>query len=383
MRELTKLKKDANLIFDSDIAFYLNPDYIYIPVKKNYNLLVKKGSPILMGQIIIENNLNKVISPISGRASAIKKMSIGSKELPCLVIENDFKEKSKLIKRKNLKLDKDTIISKLYEYYFKYIASVLETKKINNLIINGLEDEPYIYNNSYILNTYPKEILEMSDMLEDAFKINKTSIAIKSSDSKNIEAYLSKVGTYPQITLSLIEDKYLLANPFFLMEYLHLSQIDTLVLSASELYNIYNALKYNKHITETFITLSGPALEKSKVIKVKIGTLLSDAIINNVKIKTEDVKYIYGGLMTGFEVDPSKTIITSETKGVVIIPNVEIPEKECTLCGLCYKLCPVKVNPKKVMDTGKPSSNCLDCGLCSYICPSHINLRRYLRGEHE
>lgn len=383
MRELTKLKKDANLIFDSDIAFYLNPDYIYIPVKKNYNLLVKKGSPILMGQIVIENNLNKVISPISGRASAIKKMSIGPKELPCLVIENDFKEKSKLIKRKNLKLDKDTIISKLYEYYFKYIASVLETKKINNLIINGLEDEPYIYNNSYILNTYPKEILEMSDMLEDAFKINKTSIAIKSSDSKNIEAYLSKVGTYPQITLSLIEDKYLLANPFFLMEYLHLSQIDTLVLSASELYNIYNALKYNKHITETFITLSGPALEKSKVIKVKIGTLLSDAIINNVKIKTEDVKYIYGGLMTGFEVDPSKTIITSETKGVVIIPNVEIPEKECTLCGLCYKLCPVKVNPKKVMDTGKPSSNCLDCGLCSYICPSHINLRRYLRGEHE
>lgn len=383
MRELTKLKKDANLIFDSDIAFYLNPDYIYIPVKKNYNLLVKKGSPILMGQIIIENNLNKVISPISGRASAIKKMSIGSKELPCLVIENDFKEKSKLIKRKNLKLDKDTIISKLYEYYFKYIASVLETKKINNLIINGLEDEPYIYNNSYILNTYPKEILEMSDMLEDAFKINKTSIAIKSSDSKNIEAYLSKVGTYPQITLSLIEDKYLLANPFFLMEYLHLSQIDTLVLSASELYNIYNALKYNKHITETFITLSGPALEKSKVIKAKIGTLLSDAILNNVKIKTEDVKYIYGGLMTGFEVDPSKTIITPETKGVVIIPNVEIPEKECTLCGLCYKLCPVKVNPKKVMDTGKPSSNCLDCGLCSYICPSHINLRRYLRGEHE
>lgn len=383
MRELVKLKKDNDIVIDSNLSFYLDPDYIYIPIKQNYQLLVKKGSVILKEQIIMENNLNKVISPISGKAAEIKPYSINGEMMPCLVIENDFKEKSKLIKKKSIKYEKEMLISKLYEYYFKYIASILETRKINNLVINGLEDEPYIYNNSFILNNYCKEILEMSDILSTHFGISRTTIAMKSSDSKNVEAYLSKVGTYPNITISLIEDKYLLGNPFFLRENIGLEEIDTLVLSALELYDIYNAIKYNKHITETFITISGPCVETSKIIRVKIGTLLSDAIKNNVKLKSPNVKYIFGGLMTGFACDINTAVITHDCKGVVIIENKEEEERKCISCGLCYRKCPVKVNPKKVMDTGKLSSNCIDCGLCSYLCPSHINLRKYLRGEHE
>lgn len=383
MRELVKLKKDYNILFDSNLNIYLNPDYIYMPIKKNYKLLVKKGSPILKEQIIMENNLNKVISPISGTAVEIKTCLIGDDMGPCLVIANDFKEKSKLVKKKHIKYEKEMLISKLYEYYFKYIASTLETKRINNLVINGIEDEPYIYNNSFVLNHYCKEILEMSDILSTHFGIARTTIAMKSSDGKNIEAYLSKVGTYPNITISLIDDKYLLGNPFFLRENIGLEEIDTLVLSACELYDIYNAIKYNKHITETFITVSGPCLKISKVLRVKIGTLLSDVIKNNVEVTGGDVKYILNGLMTGRECDINKTIITNSCKGIVIIENREEKSQKCNSCGLCYRLCPVKVNPKKVMDTGKISSNCIDCGLCSYLCPSHINLRKFLRGEHE
>ena len=68
-------------------------------------------------------------------------------------------------------------------------------------------------------------------------------------------------------------------------------------------------------------------------------------------------------------------------KGVIIIPKFNEEEKPCNLCGMCYKICPVKVNPKNVMDTGKKSKNCIDCGLCTYICPCKINLRKYLRGQ--
>ncbi len=383
MRELIKLNKNYKYNLNHELVIHLDPDYVYIPIKKNYNLLVKSKDLVLKEQIIMENNLNKIISPISGIAKEIKMRNISGAEVPCLVIENDFKEKTKIV-RKKAKVDcAEALISKLYEYYFKYIASVLETHKINNLVINGIEDEPYIFNNPFILNNYCKEILEMADMIADYFNIHKTIVAIKASDTSNVNKCLSIIGTYPNIKLSLVDDKYLLGNSYFLRENLGLEELDTLVLSAKELLDMYNAIKYDRYITETFITISGPCLEESKVIKVKIGTLFKDIIDENVKITSPNVKYILNGLMTGSECDISDTIVSSSVKGLIVIPDEKCSEEDCNNCGLCYKICPVKVNPKKVMDTGKVSSNCLDCGLCTYMCPNHINLRKYLRGENE
>lgn len=384
MRKLVKLKKDLSIVFNTQITEFLNPDEIYLPIKKNYQLLVKPGEEILKGQIIIENNLNKVISPISGIIKGIEIKNVDGKQTNCLVVQNNFKEKNKnYIRKKESKFDKEIIVSKLYEYYFKYIASVLETKKINNLVISGIEDEPYITNNVYVINKYSKEILEMADILSSAFNIENTLIVMKSNDTKGVETYLAKMGTYPNLALTLVDDKYLLGKSYFLLEYLNLKDLDTLVIDARTFLDMYNALKYNKYVYETFITISGPSVSRSQVIKVKIGSKIKDIIDNSIKIKGKDNVYVLNGLMAGHECDINNTIVTKHTLGVVVVPKEEIKEEKCINCGLCFKVCPVKVNPKKVMDSHKISNNCFDCGLCSYICPSHINLRRFLRGEYE
>ena len=46
----------------------------------------------------------------------------------------------------------------LYEYNLDEIANIFETKQIKNLVISGMEDEPYIENNSFILKKYLKEL---------------------------------------------------------------------------------------------------------------------------------------------------------------------------------------------------------------------------------
>lgn len=383
MRKLIKLQKDLSICYSSAIADFLNPDQVYIPKKDNYELLVKQNENVLKGQMILENNLNKVISPISGVVQGLINKNVDGKIQKTVVIQNDFKEKEKSNNRKIKKYNKEIIISKLYEYYFKYIASILESKKINHLIIKGLDDEPYIVNNSYVLNSYHREILELADLLTTQFNIVNTLIVIKSNDTSNIEKYLANIGTYPNIHLKLIEDYYLLGNDYFLLENLALSERDTLVIDAKTFLEIYYALFYNKYFHETFITISGKSIEKAYVIKAKNGSLLSDILTKFIKYKDEKHIFILNGLMTGTKCDPEKTIITKNTKGVIVIPDEEIPSTKCISCGLCYKVCPVKVNPKKVMDSHKISNNCLDCGLCSYICPSYINLRKYLRGEYE
>lgn len=384
MRKLIKLKKDFNIVFDNSIVEFLNPDCVYLPIKYNYDVLVKCDENVLKGQIIMENNLNKELCPISGIVGQSSTYYCDGVKVNALLIQNDFKEKNKIYTRKKTTtLNKENIISKLYDFYFKYIANILETKTINNLVINGIEDEPYIENNPFVLKKYHKEILELADTFSSAFNIQNTIIAIKSSNTQIIETYLSKIGTYPNITIKLIDDKYLLGKSFFLMENLMLKDNDTLIIDARTFYYMYNALKYNKDTTETFITISGNAIKKSLVMKVKIGTLLKDIVDNFIKIINKDCIYVLNGLMGGYECNINNTIVSKNTLGLIICAKDDIQESECNLCGLCYKICPVKVNPKKVIDTKIMSENCIDCGLCSYICPCHINLRKYLRGEYE
>jgi electron transport complex protein RnfC len=146
---------------------------------------------------------------------------------------------------------------------------------------------------------------------------------------------------------------------------------------------MYEAIKYNRLPSETFITISGPSVSKSQVLRVKLGTCLKEVVDNNVKIKDKEIQFILNGLMTGHGCDITNVIVTNQTKGLIVIPNVKIEEQECNNCGLCYRICPVKVNPKRCMDKKINSKNCIDCGLCSYICPCHINLRRFLRSENE
>lgn len=379
MRKLIKLDRIYDIKFASKIFSFMDPDHIYVPIEDGYELIKKQNSKVLKNEAILENKLKKIKSSISGKIIGTTNLICDEALKECIVIENNYEENTKETKNKIKSVTTENIISTLTSLNFDDYLNIIRTRKISNIVVNGLEDEPYIENNPYILQFYANEILKMTDVFSDTFKIKNSYIAIKSNDTENINLFLSKIGTYTNINLSLIEDKYLLGTNFFLLENMGLSE-NSLVISAKDMLSIYNGLVYNDFKDNTFITIASPFLEKSYVVNVKIGTLLSD-VFQKLNIDIKDALYIYNGLMTGYEIDYKKCVVTNNTKAVLIIPNENEEAKKCNLCGMCYKICPVKVNPKNVMDTGKKSKNCIDCGLCTYICPCKINLRKYLRGQ--
>ena len=379
MRKLIKLDRIYDIKFASKIFSFMDPDHIYVPIEDGYELIKKQNSKVLKNEAILENKLKKIKSSISGKIIGTTNLICDEALKECIVIENNYEENTKETKNKIKSVTTEDIISTLTSLNFDDYLNIIRTRKISNIVVNGLEDEPYIENNPYILQFYANEILKMTDVFSDTFKIKNSYIAIKSNDTENINLFLSKIGTYTNINLSLIEDKYLLGTNFFLLENMGLSE-NSLVISAKDMLSIYNGLVYNDFKDNTFITIASPFLEKSYVVNVKIGTLLSD-VFQKLNIDIKDALYIYNGLMTGYEIDYKKCVVTNNTKAVLIIPNENEEAKKCNLCGMCYKICPVKVNPKNVMNTGKKSKNCIDCGLCTYICPCKINLRKYLRGQ--
>lgn len=380
MRNLIKLDKIYDINFDNKIYPFLSIEHIYIPIETGFDLLKKQNDIILKGESILENKIKKIRSSISGKVIGTTKLICDGIEKECVVIENNYSESSKDTKSKIKNITSDDILKSLSVLNLEKYLNIFQSKKIDNLVINGIEDEPYFENSPYILKSFSNEILKTVDLISNAYNIKNCYIAVKSTDTTNINLFLSKIGTYTNINLNLIEDKYLLGQEFFLLEYMHLKD-NSIVISAKDLLSIYNNLLYNDYNLNTFITIASPFLPKSYVVNVKIGTLLSD-VFNSLNINIKDnYLCIYNGLMTGYEVDYKKCIVTSNMKGVIIIPKFNEEEKQCNLCGMCYKICPVNVNPKNVMDTGKKSKNCIDCGLCTYICPCKINLRKYLRGQ--
>ena len=113
MRKLIKLNNSLNIKFDSKINEYINPEKIYIEILPNFDLLVKQNDKVLKGDILLQNKLNKIKSPISG--NIIGTTIINKKNY--LVILNNYEEKDKYYTKKRInKFNKENIINILYEY---------------------------------------------------------------------------------------------------------------------------------------------------------------------------------------------------------------------------------------------------------------------------
>jgi len=381
MSKFLSLKKDYDIKLKSRIIEFNSPEYIYLPYNEKEKLI--SGPEVKKEAKITQNT----ISPISGKIMGTKyclTISDGLKQ--CLVLKNNYKET--LAKRtpslKNPeKLTWEEIITNLEEFDEHNLSQKLKNLlSSTTLILNGIEDEPYIANEIFINKEYPNEILEILDVIREKQNFSKTLIVIKNNDRENIEGYNNLLGTYPQIELVLVPDYYLLGNEKFLQKYLHLK--DVFALKPSELKRIYDIVKRKHSITKKIITISGDGIKNPQVIEAKIGSSIKEILNKLIKImKNEEIEYWANGLMTGRKVLIDNLIVTKDLNALLIMKKETIKEKECMNCGKCVEICPVDCNPKMTYETGQKKyvKNCIDCGLCSYICPSMINLRKYIKGD--
>ena len=90
----------SNSKINYDIEMYMKPEEIYVPLENKsgikYKHLVKEGDYIYKGGIVaINEDLNFPIhSSVSGYAAfGSTKLISNGKEIKCVVVKNDFKEK--------------------------------------------------------------------------------------------------------------------------------------------------------------------------------------------------------------------------------------------------------------------------------------------------
>ena len=112
--------KEKGKTIDNNVVNFLNPNYLYIPIKEGYNLSVKTNSIINKEDILLHNNEDYIYSPVSGIVlGKTNSMKVSNNLTNCIVIENDFKEHVKVRKFANKyinEIDKEKMIEQIKKY---------------------------------------------------------------------------------------------------------------------------------------------------------------------------------------------------------------------------------------------------------------------------
>lgn len=406
-----KIENIKNLKELKVVNSYLKPSKVFIPLvsqnDKNITLLVKKGDYVFKGSIIGKSKGNlriPIISSVSGTVIGFSEHTyLSGEKVKCVEIENDYKdtlEKKTGTKRVLNKYTKDEFIEVLrncgvvgsysgFPTYLKY------EKNVNTLIINAVSDEPYVKCDYALLKEKCEEILEAIDATMDICDIDECFIAVKIDDYDTKKILNNYIGTYLKIKIVEVPNDYPMGWEKNLIKNIKsLKQEKSIIVNnVSTMYSIYEALKYNRPLTQRIITISGDALSKPQNVIVKNGTLIKEVIdyIGGLK-KCNEIKFIAGGPMMGKSLPSDDLVVTPDLKSVMVFKcSKKDVKSNCIMCGKCVNACPVKLSPAVIMKNIKNEkvleklnvNKCIECGICSYICPSKINVRKYVEDAKE
>lgn len=368
----------------SNIEKYTKPKLVYIPLEDEnnykYEHIVKQGNYIYKGDVVAVNKKNnlKMYSTISGYAlyGSYKLISSG-KRVKCIVIENDYKEKvRKLKKRKNY--TKEELIILLSKNKIKLINNYLNSK--TKMLIINISDNNYCH--KVIINNYVELLLETIDKIIELLEIPTATIIINNKYTSSIKKIKNNIKTYPNIKMKITNNIYIQGTEIKLLKKeLNIVNKNIVLSNIKEIYEISELLKGYSQITEKIISIKGNGLNNSKNIKVKIGTLLSEVInymggYSNIK----NPLLIVGNLINGISLESDDLIITKDLDLIYITEIKQEKSSKCLNCGKCIEICPSKISPISILEGNKSKiEKCTECGLCSYICPSKIEILEIIK----
>ena len=373
--------------------------------------LKKKGDSVSRGEKIGEAASfisADVHSPVDGTVVDIRKVRIPSGAVADALVIKVLEEQSepfsvkhdwKSLPKEELKnLIKDMGIVGMGGATFPTSVkfSVPLGKKVEDLVINAAECEPYLTCDYRMMIERTDEILEgimaSAKILEPEHIIigveaNKLDAALL------LEKRIEALG-YP-ITVARLKMKYPQGDEKQLLKATINREIPSgklpldvgaVVCNVSTAYAIYEAVVFHKPLIERCITVSGEAIVEPKNIWAPIGVKFSDLLSYCKGTKDDFSELVAGGPMMGFDCADVDTPVVKGSGGLLALPlSIDDISFPCVSCGKCVSACPMGLQPNKMFRNIKfghydvaineySLMDCKECGCCAYTCPSHLPL---------
>lgn len=402
-----------------------HPQKVFIPLQQHAGApcepLVKVGDEVKVGQKIGESKSfisAPIHASISGKVVAIEPYPHPVLPTPVnsIIIENGGEPSSFMADSYDWHgMDPEEIKNKIREAGIVGLGGAAfpthvklsppSAKKIDSLIINGAECEPYLTNDHRLMLEKPREIIEGAKIILKTLGINRAYIGIEVNktdaikamkDISNSQEFLMEViplkvkypqGAEKQLIKTILNREVPSGGlPF---------DVGVVVHNVGTAFAIYEAVANNKPLFERVITVSGNGIKEPKNVRVRLGTPFSRVIdycggFNN----NGDLKVIMGGPMMGLTQYTLDVPVIKGTSGIIVIERSLKAEKEgsCIRCGRCVEVCPMYLMPYRIADYAEKDNfvmcneygvrDCTECGACAYICTARrpiVHLIKYAK----
>ncbi len=365
--------------------------------------VVKKGDTVKVGTLIAEQNgfvSSPVYSSISGTVASVEDILLSNgKMAPAITIDSDGKMEQdesiappKIRKKQDL-LDalKQSGIVGLGGAGFPTYVKFATDKKIEYLVVNGAECEPFITSDSVTMVDSAKDILKAIDVLTKRFKIEKVIIGIEKNKPEAINKMKEIAEKCDKISVKVLPSMYPQGGEKVLV--FHTTgrvipmgklpiDVGCVVINSTTLATLGKFIKTGMPLVEKCITVDGGAVEKPQNVLAPIGTPISE-LLNFCGLKSEPKKILYGGPMMGISVPDIDSPVLKNTNAILAFDEQQATEPKttaCIKCGACAHHCPFGIDPTRIAEAKKQqdiellkkvgTELCMECGCCSFVCPA-------------
>ncbi|MDE3742821.1 electron transport complex subunit RsxC [Maribacter polysaccharolyticus] len=407
-----------------DIKRLPAPKVVYVPIAQHIGIpaeiIVDRKDKVEIGQVIAKSGgfvSSNIHSPVAGTVTKLDMIidSSGYKK-QCIVIRTDAKNETNFQEidyplKKEIDLEPAEIVKRISDFGIVGLGgatfpshvklNVKEDKKMDCLIINGVECEPYLTADHRLMLEKGEEIVVGIKILMKALHVNKAIIGIEDNKHDAVELFKRLTANEKQIQVAALQVKYPQGGEKQLISAILDREVPknglpmdvgVVVNNVGTVFAIYEAIQHNKPLIERVVTVTGKKLKNPSNFWVKIGTPIKDLIEEVGGMPEGTRKIINGGPMMGKAIKNTDVPVTKGTSGILIVDEDEACRgevKNCIRCGECVNVCPMGLEPHLLMNLSEKGMyekaaqedimTCIECGSCSYVCPSNRPLLDYIR----
>ena len=371
--------------------------------------IVQKGDKVLVGQKIGEASgfiSANICSSVSGTVKAVEpRMLLNGSSATCVVIENDGeytgieglgkdRDYTKLSNDEIREIVKEAGVVGMGGAGFPTNVKLTppEPDKIDYILVNGAECEPYLTSDYRRMLENPEELIGGLKIILQLFDNAKGIIGIEDNKPDCIEKLTQLTSGESRIEVCPLKTKYPQGGERQLIFAATGRAINSKMLPADAgcivdnvetIIAIYNAVKNGLPVMKRISTVTGDAVKNPSNFLYSIGTSYQELIDAAGGFKSQPEKIISGGPMMGFAMFGLDIPTTKTSSSILCFTKDEVTQFEplaCINCGRCVEACPEQLIPSrlaKFATNGLMSEfekwhglECIECGSCTFACPS-------------
>ena len=269
----------------------------------------------------------------------------------------------------------------------------VDPSRIEALVINGAECEPYITSDALTMTTRAADMEMALNAFRTHLGIKRIILGIEKNkptaiaEMKKLAARVSGMevcvlpSVYPQGGEKVLV--YHTTRKVIPMGKLPID-VGCVVLNCTTVASIGSYLQTGMPLVEKCVTVAGGSVKEPQNVIAPIGTAMSELFAFCGGFREEPAEVLYGGPMMGIGVPDTSAPILKNTNAILALTAKEatLPKTTaCIRCGSCTNACPFGLAPASIAraydakDTEALNklavTSCMECGCCSFVCPAN------------